>query len=120
MNPVVHLELHTADKQRAGALYASLLGWRTDTIEAGAGAYTSLALGGRCGGGIVECGTRRATWLPYVAVDDVDAVVGRAGQLGARIILAPRLGPAGRRAVVETAAGGEIAFWQPAARRWRR
>ncbi len=121
MNPVVHLELHTTDKERAGALYAGLLGWRSETIEAGGSSYASLDLGGRCGGGIVECGTRRAMWLPYVAVDDVDEMTDRAGSLGADVLLAPRGGPAGRRSVVETEAGGEIAFWQPTrGRRWRR
>ena len=70
MNPVVHLELHTTDKRRASELYSSLLGWRSEEIHAGASSYTALALGDRCGGGVVE-----------------------------------------------TPAGGEIAFWQPKERR---
>ena len=119
MNELVHLELHTADLPRAGALYASLLGWRAQRVEAGASSYTSLGIGDRCGGGIVECGAPAALWLPYVAVDRVDEMTERARRLGAEVILGPREGPAGWRSVVRTTEGGEIAFWQPRARRGR-
>ena len=36
-----------------------------------------------------------------------------AERLGARVLLAPREGPAGWRSVVSTPHGGEVAFWQP-------
>ena len=62
---------------------------------------------------MVECATKRSLWLPYVEVDDVDETVDRARLLGASILLEPRDGPSGRRAVVATPAGGELAFWQP-------
>ena len=64
--PVVHLELHTGDHARASAFYAKLLCWRQELIEAGSGSYLALGLGGGFGGGIVECGTVRPLWLPYV------------------------------------------------------
>ena len=64
--PVVHLELHTGDHARASAFYAKLLCWRQELIEAGSESYLALALGGGFGGGIVECGTVRPLWLPYV------------------------------------------------------
>jgi predicted enzyme related to lactoylglutathione lyase len=76
------------------------------------GRYLTLELGGGVGGGIVECGTERALWLPYVAVADVDATTARAQELGASVVLAPRSGPAGRRSVVTTPTGGEIALWE--------
>jgi hypothetical protein len=66
--PVVHLELHTGDQARASAVYAKLLCWRPQLIEAGSGSYLALELGGGFGGGIVECGTARPLWLPYVQV----------------------------------------------------
>jgi uncharacterized protein len=111
-SPVVHLELHTRDLRQASAYYARLLGWRSERIEAGGGSYLGLELGGGFGGGIVECGTRRPVWLPYVAVDEIDAACERAVRLGASVLLEPREGPAGWRGVVRAAAGGEIAFWQ--------
>jgi predicted enzyme related to lactoylglutathione lyase len=110
---VVHLELHTRDRARASGFYEQLLSWRPERIDAGSGSYLALELGGGFGGGIVECGTRRALWLPYVEVDEIDEATRRAGRLGASVLLGPREGPAGWRSVVTTPAGGEIAFWQP-------
>ena len=116
-NPVVHLELHTGDLPQASGLYAELCGWRPERIETRAGSYLSLELGGRFGGGIVECGTARPLWLPYVEVAEITETTDRAGKLGASVLLEPREGPAGWRSVVSTPCGGEIAFWQPKARR---
>jgi predicted enzyme related to lactoylglutathione lyase len=116
-HPVVHLELHTRDLPRASAFYSELLRWGTERIDAGCGSYHALELGGGFGGGIVECATRRPVWLPYVEVERVDEVTDRAGALGASVLLAPREGPTGWRSVVATPEGGEIAFWQPKARR---
>jgi uncharacterized protein len=114
---VVHLELHTGDLPRARALYAELCGWRPEWIETRAGSYLSLEFGGGLGGGIVECPVRGPVWVPHVAVDEIAAATDRARKLGASVLLEPREGPAGWRSVVRTAVGGELAFWQPKARR---
>ena len=111
--PVVHLELHTGDQEAASAFYARLLRWRTKLVEARRGSYLALELGGGLGGGIVECATKRPLWLPYVEVDQIDEQTERARQLGARVLLEPREGPAGWRSVVSTPEAGQIAFWQP-------
>jgi uncharacterized protein len=105
---LVHLELHTRDGAAARSLYQELLGWRAAPV----GPYLTLELGSDVGGGIVECGTQRSAWLPYVEVDDVVARTATAQRLGARVLLEPREGPTGWRSVVETAAGGELALWQ--------
>jgi predicted enzyme related to lactoylglutathione lyase len=110
---VVHLELHTCDRHRAGSFYSRLLGWHPERIESGCRAYHALELGRDFGGGIVECGTPRPVWLPYVEVDQIDEITERATRLGAEVLLAPRRGPAGWRSVVASPAGGEVAFWQP-------
>jgi uncharacterized protein len=113
-NPIVHLELHTGDMARACAFYAGLCRWDPELVPTTAGSYLALALGGGgLSGGIVECETKQALWLPYVEVDDVSRATVRAAELGAAVKLSPREGPAGWRSVVETEAGGEIAFWQP-------
>lgn len=111
--PVVHLELHTGDVERAHALYAELCGWRPERIEAACGSYLALELGRELGGGMVECATDRALWLPYVEVAEIGAATDRARLLGASVLLEPREGPEGWRSVIATSAGGEIAFWQP-------
>jgi predicted enzyme related to lactoylglutathione lyase len=110
--PVVHLELHTPNLGRACAFYDRLLGWRPQRVETADASYESLDLGAGLGGGVVECGTERALWLPYVEVGSVSEATARAMALGASVMLAPREGPAGWRSVVTTPAGGEIAFWR--------
>ena len=109
--PVVHLELHTGDHARVSAFYAKLLCWCQELIEAGS--YLALGLGGGFGGGIVECGTARPLWLPYVQVDQIEESTERARQLGASVLLAPREGPAGWRRVSSAPQCGELAIWQP-------
>jgi predicted enzyme related to lactoylglutathione lyase len=110
---VVHLELHTGNLSRAQAFYAQLCGWRPELIEAGGGSYLALDMGGRFGGGIVECSIQHPLWLPYVEVGEIGEVTERARSLGAAVLLEPREGPVGWRSVVAAPAGGEIAFWQP-------
>ncbi len=111
--PVVHLELHTGDLAAARDTYAALCGWRPEQIDTRHGHYLAMAFGSSAlGGGIVECPTRRAVWLPYVQVPEIGAALDRARGVGADVLLEPREGPAGWRAVVRTEAGGEIAFWQ--------
>ncbi len=110
--PVVHLELHTGDLQRARAFYGQLCDWRPDRIDTRHGSYLALELGGGFSGGIVECETRRSLWLPYVGVARIGEATERARALGASVLLAPREGPAGWRSVVATPAGAELAFWQ--------
>jgi predicted enzyme related to lactoylglutathione lyase len=116
-NQVVHLELHTRDLPEARAFYAELLHWRPEQVDTENGSYLALELAGGVGGGIVECGTPRSLWLPYVGVADIGHATAQATELGAEVLLEPREGPAGWRSVVATPAGGEIAFWQQKGRR---
>jgi predicted enzyme related to lactoylglutathione lyase len=84
-------------------------------IQTRAGSYLALELGDGFGGGIVECGTGRPLWVPYVEVSEIAEATARARELGASVLLEPREGPAGWRSVVATPSGGEIASWQPKA-----
>jgi predicted enzyme related to lactoylglutathione lyase len=110
---VVHLELHTGDLRRASAFYERLLHWQPELIRASCGSYVAFDAGHGLGGGIVECGTRRPLWLPYVEVHRIDDTTEHARQLGATVLLEPREGPSGRRSVVSSAEGGEVALWEP-------
>lgn len=112
-SPVVHLELYSCNAGRACSFYERLLGWRAEAVQVPAGRYVSMALGNGLDGGVVEVEGDRSLWLPYVAVEDVHETTRRAGQLGARVLLAPREGPAGWRSVVKAPGAGGIALWQP-------
>ena len=111
--PVVHLELHTAALADARSFYARLCGWEAQRVQTPFGSYHALELGSHVSGGIVQCPTEHALWLPYVEVGEIDAMTDRARRLGACVLLEPREGPAGWRSVVATPATGELAFWQP-------
>lgn len=111
-NPTVHLELHTANLPRAVDFYTRLFGWRAEPIELGSSSYLGLELGDGIDGGVVECGTGRSLWLPYVEVSDVAEMTDRARLLGASVILEPREGPAGWRSVLSSPTGAEVALWQ--------
>ena len=100
---------------QASSLYSDLAGWRPEWVSTDAGGYLALDLGGRLGGGIVQCPVERALWVPYVEVERIDETTARARELGAEVLLEPREGPSGWRSVVSTDAGGHIAFWQPKA-----
>ena len=105
------------DLRTACAFYSQLLHWRTERIDTDSGCYQALGPGGQLQGGIVECGTSRSLWLPYVEVGEIATATDRARRLGASVLLEPREGPAGWRSVISTPAAGEIALWQQKARR---
>jgi predicted enzyme related to lactoylglutathione lyase len=111
-SPVVHLELHTADLAQARTFCATLCGWRGEPIDTVNGSYLAFELSNNLGGGIVQCSSQDAIWLPYVQVAQIDAATYRAQQLGASVLLEPREGPAGWRSVITTPEAGQIALWQ--------
>src|SRR2546423_15485273 len=92
---IVHLELHTGDRARASTFYERLLHWRPELIRASCGSYLAFDAGGRFGGGIVECATPQPLWLPYVEGAPIGECTGRARQLRAAVLLAPRQGAPG-------------------------
>jgi predicted enzyme related to lactoylglutathione lyase len=112
-SPVVHLELHTQNLPRACDFYTHLFGWRTQTVNLLSGAYQALELGREIAGGVVECETPHSMWLPYVEVEKIGNATETARELGARVLLSPREGPAGWRSVISEPSGAEIALWQP-------
>src|SRR4029434_4996959 len=114
-SPLAHLELHTHDRAGASSFYRELLGWLPEHVEAAgredpplppvyrelrvwlpehveaAGReYLALDLGNGLGGGIVECGTERPLWLPYVFVPDIRTATEQVERLGPPLLFAAR------------------------------
>jgi uncharacterized protein len=112
-NPIVHLELRTGNLACACAFYSRLFAWRTECIHTRSGDYTTLTLGERLEGGVVEHDTEGAYWLPYVEVEEIAKVTEEARLLGASVLLTPREGPAGWRSVLVGPDSGLFALWQP-------
>jgi uncharacterized protein len=56
----------------------------------------------------------RDEWIPFVAVEDVDAATKRAVELGALLVREKSRGPAGEFAVVRDPGGAALALWKKA------
>jgi hypothetical protein len=80
------------------------------------GIYYILSKGGVDRGGVTSHlpGGVPPHWLPYVAVDDVDAAIARARKLGATILLSPEDIPGvGRFGMLEDPTGAVLAIMKP-------
>ncbi|HEY8946169.1 MAG TPA: VOC family protein [Polyangiaceae bacterium] len=56
----------------------------------------------------------RDEWIPFVAVEDVDAATKRAVGLGASLVCEKRRGPAGEFTVIRDPGGAALALWKKA------
>ncbi len=92
-NSFVWNELATPDTTRAGEFYSGLFGWTTNVQQLGPMTYTTFRNNDRPAGGMYTPAPEMADtpphWLVYFAVDDCDAKVAQANELGARTIAPP-------------------------------
>jgi uncharacterized protein len=117
------VDLTTTDPAGAKAFYTSLFGWEAEDVPAGeAGTYTLLRLDGDevCGLYEMDAGSRQGGvpphWLSHVRVEDADAVVYRARELGGTVHGEVfDVGEYGRFAIVEDPSGATLVAWQTAA-----
>jgi predicted enzyme related to lactoylglutathione lyase len=118
------VDLATTDAAAAKAFYTGLFGWQTEDEDAGGGAvYTICRLEGDAVSGLYEMtDDMRVTgmppaWTSYVTVEDADAAVARAKELGGSAIdEAFDVLDAGRMAVLRDPQGAVFAVWQPRTR----
>jgi predicted enzyme related to lactoylglutathione lyase len=86
-------ELHTTDTTKAVSFYEKVVGFSHRSMDMGPGGiYHILSKGGVDRGGVTSHLPAGVPphWLPYVAVDDVDATIARARKLGATIPVSPK------------------------------
>lgn len=98
-------ELATRDIDAAKAFYGAVFGWEGETNAYGETSYTEWKLGGRSVGGMIAMNEQWPAevpphWMVYFAVEDADAAVARAEELGGRVAVPPTDTPAGRFAVL--------------------
>jgi uncharacterized protein len=107
------VDVATTDRPRATAFYGALFGWEADDVPGGEGTtYTRARLGGEHVAGIYEL--PRPRWTSYVCVEDADATVARARELGGTVEAEPVDVGGGRRAEIIDPAGAVVAIWEPA------
>src|SRR5919199_1048247 len=115
------VDLATTDPAGAKAFYGELFGWEAEDMPVGeAGTYTMLHLDGDevCALTELDAGRREQGmpphWSSYVSVEDADATVARARELGATVYgEAFDVFDAGRMAVIQDPVGTVFAVWQP-------
>ncbi|MFZ1133101.1 MAG: VOC family protein [Terriglobales bacterium] len=114
------LELHTSDQNAAKGFYRSIFGWEAVDSPMGPNEfYTEFKLQGReAAAGCTLRAEERSHgvpphWMIYIAVENADATVAKAQQLGGTI-LAPAFDVMdfGRMAVLQDPTGAAFCIWQ--------
>jgi len=114
------IELMADDVQKAAKWYAEAFGYdKTETMDMPTGPYVVLSRGGKGRLGIMgKPMPMPSFWLPYVLVDDVDAVAARVKAQGGKVFVepfdAPGVGRITQIADRQGAALGIIKFEAPA------
>ena len=113
-SPFVWFHNNGKNPEETRAFLESLLSVRS---SAGPGGMTMRAMGD---GPFAALGSEedrygdRDEWIPFVAVDDVDAATKRAVGLGAKLVRDKRRGPAGEFTVIRDPGGAALALWKKA------
>ncbi len=109
-------ELNTRDLAGAKEFYGAVFGWTFEDNDMGeAGTYTTISLGEDMVGGILNMTERGvpeevpAHWQVYFAVEDTDATVGQATELGGSVMVPPMEVPAGRFSILVDPHGASFA-----------
>jgi uncharacterized protein len=108
-------ELATRDTTAAKKFYTSLFGWKEKTSTDAGMAYTEFSVGGTPSAGMMEMNAQMAGvpphWLPYFMVNDCDASVKTATDLGGAPLVPPIDIPnVGRFAVIKDPQGAVFAI----------
>ncbi len=107
-------DLATRDMEGASRFYGALFGWTPEPMKGTPQPYTAMMNGDApAGGGIYlmppEMAGTPPHWSPYFAVEDADAAVRRAEELGATVMMSPHdLPDVGRFAMLRDPQGAEF------------
>jgi hypothetical protein len=115
------IELATSDQAAAKSFYTSLFGWTAEDSPMGPGQlYTSFRHSGKdIGGGYTLMPDQVAmhvppNWLLYVSVENADAAMAKAKELGSNVLAGPMdVMDYGRMVVLQDPTGAVFAVWQP-------
>jgi uncharacterized protein len=109
-------ELGTQDVAGAESFYNAVFGWTTSDMGDEYGGYKIFNLGEKGVGGLMKMPDPSvpSMWVPYVAVEDVDATVAKAQELGASAIIEGMDVPnVGRIAVLADPLGAAFGIIKP-------
>lgn len=111
---LVWTELNSRDLPAAKAFYSEVFGWEPSDLDMGGMDYTEWKLGDKTVAGMLAMPEMvpaevPAYWLVYFGVDDTDAAVAKATEMGAQTLLPPTDIPPGRFAVLTDPDGATFA-----------
>jgi predicted enzyme related to lactoylglutathione lyase len=103
-------ELTVADIEKGKSFYRALLGWEFGNSAA---PYQQARLHGKVVAALIAGRPEgQASWIVYLASDDVAAAARAVAAAGGTVVLAPEEAPGGKRAIVEDPTGGRFGLWQ--------
>jgi len=115
-NPFVHVELNTADPEKAKRFYSKL--WQLEDVPKPCRArwfLTVIKVGEGTGGGIMkQIPGGPSGWLAYVLVDDIHATTQKAQSLGAEVMKdVTEVMGMGLLSFIRDPTGAVLGLWQP-------
>lgn len=112
--PVVHFEIGCRDRAKTETFYTNLFGWRIE--PAGPAGIVSTGSGSGIAGHITSLGHEPHNYVNiYVEVDNLEAYLVRASELGARTLVGPVPIPQGRFAWVADPEGTMVGLMERSA-----
>ena len=110
-NPVVHFEIGCPDKTVAGQFYTKLFDWKLEEM----GPATMIDTGGQgINGHMTTLGHEPNHYtIFYVMVDDLQATLDKAGELGGKTLVPPVDIPTGSFAWLADPAGNTVGLFKP-------
>ena len=117
-NPFVHVELNTADPEKAKEFYSQLFQWQLQDVPNSAapdGSYTMIQVGEGTGGGIMaQIPGGPSGWLAYVQVDDIHGATRKAKSLGGTVMKEPfEVMGMGWISFIQDPTGAVLGLWKP-------
>ena len=109
-------ELMTRDAAASAKFYTTLFGWSREEMDMQGYSYSMFKSGDRAVCGMFtllpEAGSMPVMWMPYVTVENLDAAVDRAKELGATVHKEITTIQMGRFAILADPQGAVIGLWQ--------
>lgn len=108
-------ELLTQDPEGSLKFYGELFGWTSQTMEMPTGTYHMVMAGDRPVAGLVQPPKAEVPtqWNSYVTVEDLDASIAKAEELGATICMpATEIPGKGRFSCLVDPQGAAISLWE--------
>jgi uncharacterized protein len=113
-------ELMTRDARASAKFYTTLFGWTREEMDMEGISYSMLKSGDRPVGGMVtlppEAESMPGIWMAYVTVENLEASLAQAIELGAKVHKEITTIPMGRFAIIADPQGAVIGLWQFASR----